>query len=104
MRPCIMLTSFGSEKLLAQKMLTLKNQVVKKNPQGFRKSKKFGYWALGIGGKKTLRQSEQMKKSVKNLCAPQFYAHYEQKFSNLRQCLTITFSLEGFQKSKKFGH
>ena len=35
--------------------------------QGFQKSKKFGDWTLGSGGKKTFKQSEQMrgKKSVK---------------------------------------
>ena len=32
-----------------------------------------------------------------------FYTIYEQKFSNLRPFLVITFP-QGFQKSKKFGH
>ena len=33
--------------------------------QGFQKSKKFGQWTLGNGGKKKFKQSEQMQK--KNL-------------------------------------
>ena len=33
----------------------------------------------------------------------QFYTLYEQKFSNLRTFLSITFP-QGFRKSKKFGH
>ena len=32
-------------------------------PQGFRKSKKFGHWTSGSGGKKTFKRSEQMKKN-----------------------------------------
>ena len=35
--------------------------------------------------------------------ARQFYTLFEQKFSNLRPLLSITFP-QGFQKSKKFGH
>ena len=31
-------------------------------PQRFGKSKKFGHWTLGRGGKKTFKRSEQMKK------------------------------------------
>ena len=44
-----MLTSFGSEKLLAQKMLTLKNKVVKKIPKDSEnlKSLDIGLWELG---------------------------------------------------------
>ena len=34
-------------------------------PQGFRKSKKFGHWTLGSGGKKTFKWSEQMEKISK---------------------------------------
>ena len=34
--------------------------------QGFGKSKKLGHFTSGSGGKKTFKQSEQMKKSVKN--------------------------------------
>ena len=33
----------------------------------------------------------------------QFYTLYEQKFSNMRPLLSITFP-QGFRKSKKFGH
>ena len=29
-------------------------------PQGFQTSKKFGHWTLGSGGKKTVRQSENV--------------------------------------------
>ena len=37
-------------------------------PHGFGKSKKFGYWTLGSGGKKTLKWSDQRgKKSVKKI-------------------------------------
>ena len=35
-------------------------------PQEFQKYKKFGNWTLWNGGKKTFKQSEQIKKSVKN--------------------------------------
>ena len=35
--------------------------------------------------------------------AQQFYTIYEQKFSNLRPPLYITFP-QGFRQSKKFGH
>ena len=36
----------------------------------FQKSKKFGQWTSGSGGKKTFKRSEQMKMSVKNLLDP----------------------------------
>ena len=39
---------------------------------------------------------------LKTIFARQFYTIYEQKFSNLRQLLSITFP-QGFQKSKMFG-
>ena len=59
----------------------------------------FGKW-----GQKTFKQSEQIKKSKKNtFFAGQFYTFYEQKFSNLRPLLSITFP-QGFRESKKFGH
>ena len=42
-------------------------------PQGFQKSKKFGQWAFGSGGKKTFKRREQIKKSVKNFfCGDDF--------------------------------
>ena len=34
-------------------------------PLGFEKSNKFWHWTLGIGGKKTFKQGEQMKKKKK---------------------------------------
>ena len=40
---------------------------------------------------------------IKQIFARQFYTLYEQKFSNLRQLLALTFP-QGFQISKKFGH
>ena len=50
-------------------------------PQGSWKSKKFGHWTLGSGGKKTFKRNEQMKKICKKLFLPwQFYTLYEQKF------------------------
>ena len=68
------------------------------------KTKKFGHWTSGSGGKKTFQRSKQMKKICKKLLSPRrFYTLYEQKFSNLRPLLSITF-LKGFRKSKKFGH
>ena len=65
---------------------------------------KFGHWTLGSGGKKTFKMSEQMKISVRNYFLPlQLKTLYEQKVSNLTPNLSSTF-LQGFQKSKKFGH
>ena len=73
-------------------------------PQGFRISKKFRNWTSGRGGKKTFKQSEQMKKICKKKISPRrFYTLSEQKFSNLRPLLSITFP-QGFWKSKKFWH
>ena len=62
-------------------------------PQGSRKSKKFGHWTSGSGGKKTFKWSEQMKNIRKKLFfLPQrFYTLYEQKISNRRPLLSITF-------------
>ena len=39
-------------------------------PQRVRKSKKFGYWTSGSGGKKTFKQIEQMRKK----CVKTFFA------------------------------
>ena len=36
--------------------------------KGFRKYKIFAHWTLGSGGKKTFKQSEQMKKNLKKTC------------------------------------
>ena len=33
-------------------------------PQGFRKSKKFGRWTSGHGGKRAFKRNEQMKKKI----------------------------------------
>ena len=61
-------------------------------PQGFRKSKKLGHWTLGNGGPKTFKPSEETKKRVENFFLPwRFYTLHEQKFSNLRSLLSITF-------------
>ena len=70
--------------------------------QGFRKSKRFGHWALGSKGKKTLKRSEQIKKTHKQIFQWRFYTLYEQKFVKSGNLLSNTF-LQGFQKSKKFG-
>ena len=73
-------------------------------PQGFWKSKNFGDWTSASGGKKRLiGVNKWRKKSIKTCFATAIYTFYEQKFSNLRPLLTITFP-QGFQKSKKFGH
>ena len=64
-------------------------------PQGFQKSKMFGYKTVESGGKKMFKRSTQMKKIPKKTFLPQrFYTLYEQKLSNLRPLLSIT---------KKFG-
>ena len=72
-------------------------------PQWFQKSKKVEHWTLVSRGKKTFKQSEQMKKKnpLKYCFAVQFYILYEQHFSNLRPLLSITFP-KGFQKFKSF--
>ena len=89
--------------LYEQKFLNLRPLQPITFPHGFRKSKKFGHWTLGSGGKKTFKQSEQMPKIRLNKILPRrFYTVYEQKFSNLRPLLSITFP-QGFRKSKKFG-
>ena len=65
-----------------------------------------GHWTLGNEGKKTFKQSKQMKKKkiIKKYFFPlqQFYTLYEQKFSNVKPLLSITFT-QGFQKSKQLG-
>ena len=63
-------------------------------------------WTLDFRkwGKKKFKRSEQIKKICKKLFSPrQFYTLYEQKFSNLRPLLSLTFP-QGFRKSRKFGH
>ena len=51
------------------------------------------------------KQSEQIKKiSKKNFFTVAIFTLYEQKFSNLRPLLSITFPPQGFGKSKKFEH
>ena len=69
-------------------------------PQGFQIFKYFGHWISGSVGKRTVKQSEQMrrKKSVKN-----FLHNFQQKNSNLRPFLSITFC-QGFRISIKLGH
>ena len=53
--------------LLKEKFSNLRLLLSITFPQGFRKFKKFGQWALESGGKKTFKRSEPMKtKSVKN--------------------------------------
>ena len=47
--------------LCEQKFSNLRQFLSITYPQGFQKSKKFGHWTLGIGGKKTFKLSEQMK-------------------------------------------
>ena len=49
-----------------QNFSNLRPFLFKKFPQGYQKSKKFGQWTLLNGGKKTFKQSEQMKKIWKN--------------------------------------
>ena len=75
-------------------------------PQGFEISKYFGHWTLGSVGIRTVKRSEQMRR--KKICKKlfltlQFYTIFEQKSSNLRPFLSITFC-QGFRISKKLGH
>ena len=71
-------------------------------PKDSKNQKKFGLWTFGRGGKKAFKRTKQMKKIRKKLFSPwRFYTLYEQKFSNLRPLLYITFH-QGFQKSKNF--
>ena len=59
---------------------------------------------MGNGSKKTFKRGEPMKKIHEKLLPPRrFYTLYEDKFSNQRQLLSITFPQE-FQKSEKFEH
>ena len=72
-------------------------------PQGFWKSKKFGYWISGSGGKKTFNRREQKKNHNFFFC-----------FSNLKSFMSKSFQIwEHFsqllfpkdsQNQKKFGH
>ena len=56
---------------------------------------------MGNGGNKTFKQSEQSKKVCKKLFSPrQFYTLYQQKFSNMRPIISITFP-QSFRKYKK---
>ena len=90
--------------LYEQKFSNLKPILSITFPQKFQKSKKFGHCTSVIGGKKTFKRNEQMKKIRKKLFSPcQFYTLYEQQFSNLRPLLSITFP-QGFRISKKLGH
>ena len=45
--------------LYEQKCSNLRPLLFNTFPQGFRKSKKFGYWTLGNGGKNTVKLSEK---------------------------------------------
>ena len=53
--------------------------------------------------KKILLVGQNSREKNKLFCARRFYTLYEQKCSNLRPLLFITFS-QGFWTSKKFGH
>ena len=78
-----MLKSFLAAVLLSASVERVGVSCMRDFPQGFRKSKKFGHWTAGSGGKKTFKRSEQMKKIRKKLFSPRrFYTLYEQKFSN----------------------
>ena len=62
--------------LYEQKYLNLRPVLFIGFPQGFRKSRKFGHWNSGSGGKKTLKWSEQRgKKSVKAFFAAAMLDH-----------------------------
>ena len=90
--------------LYEQKISNLRPLLFVTFPQEFRKSKKFGHWTSGSGGKKTFKRSKQMKKNWRDKKLPRrFYTLYEQKFSNLWTLPLITFP-QGFRISKKFGH
>ena len=71
-------------------------------PKDSENLKKFKYWTLESGGKKTFKQSEQTKKiSKKNFLAPRrFYTLYGKKLANLRQLQYITFP-KGFRRRRK---
>ena len=50
-------------------------------PKGFLKSKKFGCWTLGSGGKKTFKGSKPMKKNVNNFfCRDNFTLSMSKSF------------------------
>ena len=51
--------------------------------------------------KKILLVKQNLAKKIEIKIVWRFYTIYEQKFSNLRPCLSITFP-QGFSKSKKF--
>ena len=92
--------------LYKQKLSNLRPLLSMTFPQEFRKSNKIGHFTLGSGGKKMFKRSEQMKKRkncIKLFLPRRFYTLYEQKFSNLRPILSITFP-QGFRKFKMFGH
>ena len=59
----------------------------------------FGHWTLRSGGKKTVKQSKQ----IRFFFFRQFYTIFEQKGSNPRPLCSISFP-QGFRISKKFGH
>ena len=61
-----------------------------------------GLWK--VGSKRGMNGVNKWKNSCTNFfCRDDFTSFNEQKFSNLRQLLSLTFPQE-FQKSKKFGH
>ena len=70
-------------------------------PQRFGKSKKFGHWTLGRGGKKTFKWSEQMKK----ICIFFFFAAaiLHPLWAKVLKSETPSFHYF-FLKSKIFGH
>ena len=73
------------------------------SPQRYRKSKKFGHWALRSGGKKTFKLSEQMKKK-KSLKKTSFDAAIlHPLWAKVFKSETITFP-QRFRNSKNFGH
>ena len=84
-------------------------------PQEFRKSKMFGHWTLGSGGKNTVKQSEKdlyqqnpaqkIKICLKTnfFCKAILHHLLVKKIANLRPLLSITFP-QGFRISKFFGY
>ena len=80
--------------LYEQKLSNLRPLLSLTFPQGVRKSKKFNHWTSENGGKKTFKRSEQMRKILKKLFSlRRFYTLYEQKLSNMRPLISITFPM-----------
>ena len=69
----------------------------------WRETKNLSTNAVAPIPKKISSSKAKFTKKKKFIFARPFYILYEQKFSNLRSLLSITF-FWGFQKSKQFGH